>query len=201
MQIPEQQYLKMERHFARQRRRRAREAINRRNWIDALFAVNSEARLPLLQHMWPQIPGPDRPDALAEAVSAGDAPVRMIGFLYAALASVQAEGRRVFDGDAARKAYASLPDMITVHRGTVAAEDDGELYGVCWTLDRERALWCATQHRRFRNRCSPPIILQAAVSKDEICGLLFERDESEALLLPPQIERRIERHDLSFGNG
>jgi hypothetical protein len=80
----------------------------------------------------------------------GDAPRHDLDRLIIVLVTLRERVDMVFDGDAAREAYTTLPDRMTLYRGKVVVED-GREYGVCWTLDPERARWFATEHGRCRN--------------------------------------------------
>jgi len=133
----------------------------------------------------------DWPAALAEAISNGDVPRQERAMLYATLNRLRREGLNVFDGDAARTAYAELPELVTIYRGTVGAEADEKAYGICWTLDKSKAEWFATEHGRFKNRSSPPVLLTTTVKREDISGLLFDRDE-QAVLMYPHLFGRIE---------
>jgi hypothetical protein len=154
------------------------------DWQSALCKTGSEHRISLYMDLLISklIPPEDETDALAYAISTGDLPHRERDLLCALLARFHREGRRVFDGDAARAAFDALPSLVAIYRGTVAAE--GNEYGVCWTLDRAKAHWFATKHGRFRNINSPAVILSATVRRDEICGVLWDRQEQEVLVAP-----------------
>jgi hypothetical protein len=151
-------------------------------WDYALGLAESENRLPLCMALWKRIPATERAAVLAEAITGGDLPVRVWVPLNRALLELRDAGQLVFDGEAARSAYRELPETVTVYRGTVQAEVDEYAFGVCWTLDRGRAVWFATKHGRFRNTRSPPVLLEAKVPKADVCGLLFDRNEREVLV-------------------
>jgi hypothetical protein len=170
----------------------AAERIAKRDWFGVLLLVSSEVRPALAEALWPQLAATEKPDVLAEAISGGDAPSLHLDFFWGALDDLREAGLRAFDSDAARERYDALPDVVTVYRGTVKAEADGELTGVCWTLQREKAIWFATSHGRFRNRKSPPVLLTASIEKHEILGLLTGRNEDEVILHPFVDDFRIE---------
>jgi len=154
-------------------------AVESRDWLGALLCVDSGRRTELCIQLWNLIPDEDKPDVLADAISGGDFPFGCRTKLISILSELLEDGRRVFDGEAARKGFNDLPERVQIYRGTTEAE--GTDYGVCWTLSLEKAEWFATKHGRFRNTGSAPVILSAIVDRDDICGLLLERNESEVL--------------------
>jgi len=165
------------------------ERIEAQRWDYALGLAESENRLPLCMALWKRIPAAERAAVLAEAITSGDLPARVWVPLNQALIELHDAGQLVFDGEAARSAYQELPSTVAIYRGTVQAEVDQYAYGVCWTLDRGRAVWFATRHGRFRNTRSPAVILETEIPKTEICGLLFDRGEREVLLATRSIYR------------
>jgi hypothetical protein len=165
--------------------RRLRASVKRGDWRSASALVGSGARPGLLRHLWPRIPEFEKAAALADAISAGDAPNQERAFLLGAVRELSAAGVRVYDGDAAHAAFDALPENVTIYRGTVEAEGDN--YGICWTLDRERAVFFAAEHGRFRRTDSPPVVLRAVVRRDDLSGVFLERDESEVLVLPERV--------------
>src|SRR5690606_24117214 len=106
------------------------------DWQGALCRTESQHRISLYMDMLlaKLIRPEDEADALAYAISCGDLPFIERDMLCAVLARLHADGRRVFDGDAARAAFEALPEHFIIHRRTVEAE--GKQYAVCWTLDR-----------------------------------------------------------------
>jgi hypothetical protein len=128
--------------------------------------------------IWPFLTEGERPEVLANSISSGDRPMQHRRWLRAVLRGL----RGVFDSPEAKAAFDLLPGIVRVYRGTVQAEwTSNEPLGVCWTTDRETAVFFAAEHGRFRNTASPPVILQADVPKADISGYLVGRDESEAL--------------------
>jgi hypothetical protein len=164
------------------------ECVCSADWIGALSLTSSENRISLCLDLIASqdIPMDVRAPMLADAISGGDNPLREREALQSALRGQRRAGYRVFDGDAARAAFSDLPGTVTIYRGTTQAE--GRDYGVCWTLDREKALWFATEHGRFRNCTSSPVILSALINRDSICGLLFERQEREVLVCGDELK-------------
>lgn len=166
-----------------------KESVNQRDWDGALSYTNSENRISLcLDLMLAKIIDFDDEEApylLASSISGGDLPRRELDALHALLSRYLREGKRAFDGEAARQAFKRLPKKVTIHRGTVEDEDR---YGVCWTLSRDTAVFFATKHGRFRVTDSKPVILSATVNRDDIFALLFERNEQEVLISPESLD-------------
>jgi len=163
-------------------------AVQRGDWRAALLLCNSEERPLLIRDLWKRIPATEKATALAEAIASGDAPIRNRRFLVRALRELRTAGEIVFDGAEARQAFAALAEDVTIYRGTIIAE--GSAFGICWTADAGKAEWFATQHHRFRNTESPPVVLRAEISKADIAGLLWDRGESEVLVIPDVFKRR-----------
>ena len=164
---------------------RLKSSVELGDWTAALLCVGSGARISLCMDLWPIIPKSDRAQVLAEAISGGDEPRRERDMLCAVLGALHRQNRRIFDSDTAEESFKNLPSQVTIYRGTT--ESEGDNYGVCWTLSRDKAVWFATQHGRFRNTESPPVILSATVQRDDICGLLVERGEREVVICPSLI--------------
>lgn len=164
-----------------------RDAVRRSDWVDALICVSSQVRISLAMDMFLSrvIPFDSWAPVLARAISSGDLPCRERQMLVACLERLHRAGRLVVDGERAREVFASLPERVMIHRGTVAAE--GSTYGVCWTMEVQQARWFATEHGRFRNTRSPPGVLTAQVNKADICGVLIDRAEDEVLIVPDRI--------------
>lgn len=165
--------------------RQLRSAVEVKDWTGALLCVGSRERISLCVYLWPIIPDDDRACVLAEAISCGDEPRYERDNLCAMLSTLHDQNKRLFDCEAAKEAFNNLPTQVTIYRGTTEAEGDN--YGVCWTLSRDKAVFFATKHYRFRNTKSPPVILSATIQRDDICGLLVERNEREVLICPSQI--------------
>ena len=107
-------------------------------------------------------------------------------FLLTALGEFLRSGRRLFDSQAARERFAAFPDVVTVYRGSIDRETIGDHLGVSWTLNRDIAIWFATQHP-FRNRDYAPVLLTGRVNRGAIAGFLVERHEDEVLIVPDDI--------------
>jgi hypothetical protein len=161
------------------------ERMTDRDWSGVLGLTGSEKRISLARAIWPALRPPERITVLAEAISGGDAPRQERAWLIRVLRGVAKRGERLFDCDAAVRALAALPAQVSVYRGTVEDEFRNGLFGVCWTLDRDRAAWFAAKHGRFRNMTSEPIVLQADVAKSAIVGHFVVREEADVILLPP----------------
>lgn len=163
--------------------------IRAADWTGALLLCTSQDRISLCIELFLKghLSINVFPDVLATAISMGDNPAHERGRLASLLELLRGSPtpRRVFDGEVARNAFDDLPERVTIHRGTVEAE--GTDYGVCWTLDHDKAIWFATKHGRFRNARSPAVVLTADVSRDHIAGLLFGRNESEVLICPDKL--------------
>jgi hypothetical protein len=119
----------------------AQEAMRAGDWETAILRLSSEERVPFLQKIWYSVPDNEKPAAMALAISVGDAPSQALEFLQCALEDLDYLGTPAFDSPEARAEFALLPDPLTVYRGTVQAEHDSGQYGICWTPDRERAVW------------------------------------------------------------
>jgi hypothetical protein len=160
-----------------------RQHVAARDFDGALLLVESEHRIPTLRSLWRRVPHAQRPAVLGAAISSGDWLRPHLSFLLGALRQIRRRGQRVFDGPDAEQRFAALPEFVTAYRGTVQAEaDTGWQYGISWTLKRDKAVFFASQHVRFRVTDSLPVLLTATVRRDVIGGLLVDRDEDEVLL-------------------
>jgi hypothetical protein len=159
-------------------------ALRKGDWEQALMLARSSSRPTVLKRLWPRLHLHQKPLAMEVAISIGDLLHRQRGFFISALRELKSAGLRVYDSDAARDAFNELPERIRIFRGTVSQEAAEGQYGVCWTLKSETARWFATQQERFRNHESQPAILTATVAREDICGLLVEREESEVVVCP-----------------
>jgi phage terminase large subunit-like protein len=159
-------------------------AVRKGDWEQALMLAGSGSRPTVLKRLWPRLSLEQKPLAMELAVANGDLLHRQRAFLVAALAELKAAGRRVYDSDMARRTFRELPERVRIFRGTVKQEADGHQYGVCWTLKSETARWFASQQERFRRRAAQPAILTATIAREDICGLLIERQESEVVICP-----------------
>jgi hypothetical protein len=159
-------------------------AVRKGDWEQALMLAGSHSRPTVLKRLWPRLHLEQKPLAMELAISVGDLLHRQRAFLIAALAELKAAGLRVFDGEAARVAFHELPERIRIFRGTVSQEAAARQYGVCWTLKSETARWFSSQQERFRHHESQPAILTATIAREDICGLLVEREESEVVICP-----------------
>ncbi len=85
-----------------------------------------------------------------------------------------------------REAYDSLPEYVTLYRGCSKQEanfDEGNCFGISWTLKREIAEFFA-----FRHTQEDRAVFSIEVHKDEIAALLFDRKEYEALYFGDMFE-------------
>jgi hypothetical protein len=183
----EKQRARLRRNHIESRRRMQADitaAVRKGDWEQALMLAGSSSRPTVLKRLWPRLNLDQKPLAMELAVANGDLLHRQRAFLVAALAELKAAGRRVYDSDMARRVFRELPDRIRIFRGTVQQEADGQQYGVCWTLKSETARWFASQQERFRRHEVQPAILTATIAREDICGLLVERQESEVVICP-----------------
>lgn len=148
----------------------------------ALAWLSSTQRLAGLEEIWHGIPVAGRAQLLADTISTSDLLRNNLGFIVNALTECRERGELILDCHEAHGRFAERPDQVEVFRGTVYAERFPDL-GVSWTLSPKVAQWFAGGYR-CSNRASTPVILHAVVPKSAICGLLIERDELEALVLP-----------------
>src|ERR1700761_4188329 len=138
--LPEEkraQAVLMIRHLHARRRLQAdiTSALRAGDWEQTLMLAGSGSRATLLKRLWPRLNLTQKPLAMELAIANGELLRRQRPFLVKALNELKAAGIRVFDGDAARAAFAELPEQVRIYRGTVKAENDA--YGVCWTLRPE----------------------------------------------------------------
>jgi hypothetical protein len=183
----EKQRARLRRNHIESRRRLQADitsAVRKGDWEQALMLAGSSSRPTVLKRLWPRLTLDQKPLAMELAVANGDLLHRQRAFLVAALAELKAAGRRVYDSDMARRSFRELPERLRIFRGTVQQEADGGQYGVCWTLKSETARWFASQQERFRRREAQPAILTAMIAREDICGLLIERQESEVVICP-----------------
>ena len=169
------------------------ERIRAGHWLDALLLASSQNRIALAIDLLPAVPVLEQPTVMANAISDGDNPRLCRDALIYILRIFRTRKTLAFDCDAARDAFDKLPKTLTIYRGTTEAE--GYLYGVCWTLDREKAIWFATKHMRFRNFDSPPVLLTATVRRRDVCGYMTDREEQEILITPDRLQN-VERIPL-----
>lgn len=76
------------------------------------------------------------------------------------------------------EALAMLPDVVLVFRG----QDHTLPFGLSWSLEQKIAEQFPFNSRY---RCTNPVLLIAAIPKQSIVALKLDRDESEAIILPP----------------
>jgi hypothetical protein len=84
---------------------------------------------------------------------------------------------------------AELPDVVTLWRGTSKLPLDEARAGYSWTTDRDTACWFAM---RFADFNGSPLVLTAEVAKSDIALFHNERNESEAVLMRPPANVRID---------
>jgi hypothetical protein len=178
------------RHVDSTLRPRLIEHVNAREWGRAFLLPASTRRVSFFIDLAVAgiIPRDEWARLLPDAISTGDLLRYDRDRLLVILTALRASDETVFDGDAARAAYVMLPNPVTIYRGTVVAEAACSEYGVSWTLDPEQARWFATAPHRCRNWESPPLLLSATVARENICGLLFGRQEREVLVCPHALQ-------------
>ena len=167
-------------------RERFDEMAGLRYWFGVSMLVGSHARIPLLEALWPVLKAHERPDVFASWFDGRDVPEQCYEFLLQALGEFKRSGQRIFDGQKARERFAGLPNVVTIYRGGIEREAIDERLGVSWTLNRDNAIWIATQSR-FQNSGYQPVLMTARVSRGAIAGFLVERAEDEVLIVPEDI--------------
>jgi hypothetical protein len=148
--------------------------------------VGSHVRMRLLEALWPVLRQDERHDEFIDWFNVCDAPYRCREFLLRALGEFRRSARRLFDSQAARERFAGFTDVVTIYRGGVEKETIDERLGVSWTLNRDIAIWFATQHP-LRNRSDLPVLLTERVNRGAIAGFLVERQEDAVLIVPDDI--------------
>ena len=161
------------------------ESLSKGEWDRALALADSQNRLALFRDLvdtdYFSLHDKGIQNLLIHTISGSDAPHRVYDFLCDALQTYHENDILAFDGDEARKAFQQLPETIEIFRGTNDTESE---YGICWTLDRDKAIWFATEHGRFRVQDQQPVLLTASVNRFEIFGFAFDRGESEVIIWP-----------------
>lgn len=76
------------------------------------------------------------------------------------------------------KTLAKLPEAVMVFRG----QDVNLPFGLSWSLDHEVAKNFPF-HARYK--CAQPALLIAVIPKERIVALKLDREEQEAIILPP----------------
>jgi hypothetical protein len=82
-----------------------------------------------------------------------------------------------------------LPSTVTLWRGTSKLPIKEAKEGYSWTTDRDVACWFAM---RFAEQNNSPLVLIAEVAKTDIALFHQERNESEAVLMRPPANVRID---------
>lgn len=88
--------------------------------------------------------------------------------------------------------FNSLPDMVTIYRGTSTDEFENKEYGTSWTVNPNVAEFFAYNYTMTKDegeRC----VLQTQVPKDNIIAYLNDREEYEVLIreFPNEITRAV----------
>ena len=88
-----------------------------------------------------------------------------------------ADARPLMMGENEQKAFAQLPDVVTVYRGCYA----GNKWGMSWSLDKEVA-----ERFPFLNRyrqAGRPLLVKARIQKQDIVALKLDRNEAEVICM------------------
>jgi hypothetical protein len=97
--------------------------------------------------------------------------------------SREPERHTVMD-EAEREHLAGLPDVVTIYRGVNLRS---AVYGLSWSLSRERAQWFANRWGCFKRR--RPIMLQSSVCKSDVAAYFDSRSEQEIVVRPGVVRR------------
>ena len=84
------------------------------------------------------------------------------------------------ESEKAKGFYDSIPDIVTLYRGTCDEEAENKNYGISWTTDFEIAKFFAYRYGKD-GRC----VLKTEVNKKDIMSVLTNRKESEVIILNP----------------
>lgn len=79
-----------------------------------------------------------------------------------------------------QRVYDSLPEEVTIYRGTSLEEAENGEYGLSWSYDIEEAKMFAYEYWKYkgqRGRC----VLQANVKKEDIAAVFEGRNEKEII--------------------
>lgn len=83
-----------------------------------------------------------------------------------------------------RKVWAKLPPRVTIYRGMTAKELEGKIYGVSWTLSRQKAEYFARQYpRNYAVNHLEKVVHKKVVSKNKIVAFFNERLEEEIIYI------------------
>lgn len=84
-----------------------------------------------------------------------------------------------------RAVYDSLPERLVLYRGTCTEELEdlewGDVHGVSWSLDIEKARFFAKRKNGYGNRC----VLKLTIDKENVLAYLKGMEESEMICLYP----------------
>lgn len=148
----------------------------------ALMRCSSTERFEQLWRRWDEVPKEQRPEKFLSTLRISDMAARR-----QVLELLRSMNLPIFDGDAARGVWQSLPARVTVFRGASNSEFARGPFGVSWTLSKTVAEFFALTHR-FRPRNG--LVLRATISKSAIAALVWDRKEEEVLVLPGGVFRR-----------
>lgn len=172
-------------------------------WRRRLARAVPSRRVPIVLDELPAHPVEAWPAMLATAFHGADFVADARDRLIPVLETLHGRGLRIFDGDRARRAFATLPARVEVFRGTCEAEHQSGRYGVSWALDAGAAGGFALRHEiaRYATRdrsdiatqlvrdgfTSDSIVLRACIHREHIVGLLLRRHEHEVIVLPEHL--------------
>lgn len=94
-------------------------------------------------------------------------------------------GREMMMDEDERVALAALPDEFTIYRGFKHPLEHGQVCGLSWTLDRERAVWFAS--RWLDDLVDEPAVATARVKKSDVIAHFLGRGEQEIVVLPEHL--------------
>lgn len=94
-----------------------------------------------------------------------------------------------FMSQADREELDALPDKVTIYRGF----NHVSWWGWSWTTDEAKAEWFA---KRFENHLGPAQVASAVVAKSKIIAFLGNRGESEVIINPRRLPKKVEVREL-----
>jgi hypothetical protein len=149
-----------------------------------LGAESSEARLPVLLRLAESAPTSLFWYALLDQWSScDDTWGHMPRLLVALRFHARKQSPHAYLDDVGLTLLDGLPSVVTVYRGCSRTR----LHGISWTTDEAVAHGFAIGHRGLR--VPDPVVVKAAIAKQDIFAVVTDRSESEILLDPAKIER------------
>lgn len=80
-----------------------------------------------------------------------------------------------------KSVFDSLPDLVTIYRGTSLDEYEKQEYGQSWTLSKEKAEFFAYKYNHFHEG-TKRVVVSTQLTKNDIFAYTSERDEEECLI-------------------